>query len=490
MKINNNSFGSLLEQILLTAGIKNYTLANTLSYDVSYISKWLSGRSVPSKKNIENIARTVGAMAAAAAGGNDGKEKLKRRFGAANERELEERIYRELLDAYSATTGELNREKYASNASLIVHPDGQRALLQDYIRDMDLSASLNIAVLADFFSLDKTAKLLLAGIDRDGFRLRRMRDDVQLHFIIDIAQLKGESVYDVILFIHLLTNYSLADFSLLHSHFASGKLVFSVMDQYAGMNILTDNCQFLCMSSTRSRDEVNGIFQELMTLENPDRTLFSPTTITQMLESHEYIQSLVSPRIRWLVGHMTEHFLSPELFEELAAEVFGGQEKLREEAQKAYLLSQNVLYKKEIAMMVYDTALTDFILSGELDFFNHRVILNPEQRKMQLEYMRDSFRSKENLQIRMVEEGFSADFRNISNPCFFLSDSIGYLRLENGYYEKNILLLSDKMLKNIFDRFFEEIWYNNQEVVISDLSVILEKVDNLIEAAGLLINVD
>lgn len=140
--------------------------------------------------------------------------------------------------------------------------------------------------------------------------------------------------------------------------------------------------------------------------------------------------------------------------------------------------------------MVYDTALTDFILSGEVDFFNHRVVLNPLQRKVQMEYLRDSFRSKKNLQIKMVEEGFSADFRYITNPCIFLSDSIDYLRLENGFYEKNILLLSDKTLRNIFNRFFEEIWNNSREVVISDLSVILEKVENLIDAARLLANVD
>lgn len=489
MKINNNSFGSLLEQILVTAGIKNYTLAGELNYDVSYISKWLSGKSVPSGKNIENIARRVAGITISA-GSGEGKEKLKYRFGASDENELEEKIYRELIGAYASTTGKINRDRYANNASVMVHPDSQYALLQDYIREIDVSEPLNIAVLADFFSLDRTAKLLLAGIEKDGFRLRKMRDDIHIHFITDITQLKGESIYDVILFIHMLTNYSLTDFSLMHSHFASGKLVFSVMDQYAGMNILTDNRQFLCMASTKSKAEVNGIFQEIMALENPDRTMFSATGIDRMLESHEYIQTLVSPNIRWLVGHMTEHFLAPEIFDQFVIEVFGGRESLAEEARKAYLLSQNVLYKKEISMMVYDTALTDFILSGEVDFFNHRVVLNPLQRKVQMEYLRDSFRSKKNLQIKMVEEGFSADFRYITNPCIFLSDSIDYLRLENGFYEKNILLLSDKTLRNIFNRFFEEIWNNSREVVISDLSVILEKVENLIDAARLLANVD
>ena len=486
---NNNSFGALLEQLLVTANIKNYALAGELNYDVSYISKWLSGKSVPSKKNIESIARRTADMILAA-GSEEGQEKLLYRFGAENHEELGEKLYAGLLDAYAQATGKINQDKYASNASVMVHPDSQYALLQDYVRQADLSGTMNIAVLADFFSLDKTAKLLLAGIEKDGFRIRRMRDDIHIHFIIDITQLRGESVYDVILFIHMLTNYSLTDFSLLHSHFASGKLVFSVIDQYAGMNILTDNCQFLCMASTRSKKEVNGIFSEIMSLENPDRTMFSVTSIERMLQSHEYIQTLVSPNIRWLIGHITEHFLSPEIFTELSGQVFGEDRQLAAEAERAFLLAQNVLYKKEISMIVYDTALTDFILSGEVDFFNQKVTLTPKQRKSQLEFLRDSFRGKKNLQIKMIEEGFSADFRYITNPCVFLSDSIDYLRLENGAYEKNILLLSDKTLRGIFSRFFEEIWNNSHEVVISDLSVILKKVDNLIDAAGLLVNID
>ena len=42
-----NFFGSRLEQLLTAANVKNYTVARALNYDVSYISKWITGKAVP-----------------------------------------------------------------------------------------------------------------------------------------------------------------------------------------------------------------------------------------------------------------------------------------------------------------------------------------------------------------------------------------------------------------------------------------------------------
>ena len=56
-----NRFSRLLKHLLTTAEIKNYTLAQQLSYDVSYISKWdQRTNSSPGKKT---GAKSCGASA-------------------------------------------------------------------------------------------------------------------------------------------------------------------------------------------------------------------------------------------------------------------------------------------------------------------------------------------------------------------------------------------------------------------------------------------
>ena len=54
-----NRFSLLLERLMSAANIKNFVLANALQYDVSYISKWLNGRSIPSKKGAEQILSDI-----------------------------------------------------------------------------------------------------------------------------------------------------------------------------------------------------------------------------------------------------------------------------------------------------------------------------------------------------------------------------------------------------------------------------------------------
>lgn len=48
---NKNRFSILLEYLIGTAGLKNYILAQELQYDVSYISKWVTGKVIPAGAN-------------------------------------------------------------------------------------------------------------------------------------------------------------------------------------------------------------------------------------------------------------------------------------------------------------------------------------------------------------------------------------------------------------------------------------------------------
>ena len=49
-------FGKLIDKLIYFSGIKNYSLAMKLGYDVSYISKWINLNTLPSNKNIKNIS--------------------------------------------------------------------------------------------------------------------------------------------------------------------------------------------------------------------------------------------------------------------------------------------------------------------------------------------------------------------------------------------------------------------------------------------------
>ena len=66
METEKNRFSQLLEQLMNLGEIKNAALAKALQYDVSYISKWVSGRMLPAEKKQAQCAKAHRTRACAA----------------------------------------------------------------------------------------------------------------------------------------------------------------------------------------------------------------------------------------------------------------------------------------------------------------------------------------------------------------------------------------------------------------------------------------
>jgi hypothetical protein len=141
-------------------------------------------------------------------------------------------------------------------------------------------------------------------------------------------------------------------------------------------------------------------------------------------------------------------------------------------------------------MMVYSSAFVDFALSGEVDFFNNKVVITPQQRTRELKHIRELLQSMDTDHLKMMNGGFSDDFKYVTNPCMFLADSLDYLRLENLQYENNLMLIKDNRARQVFDAFFEKIWTYEHINMVSDHSEIINKLDSLIQTAELLAGAD
>lgn len=482
---NKNSFGSELERLLLLTEIKNATVSEALNYDVSYISKWTTGKAIPSAKNIDKICSVVSELAVTN-GSDEGIENLLSQYGVENRTVLAEAIKETLVGAYADATGKFNESKYMNNAVFKAAPKGMYSLLVDYEDAIDKKQPMEIAVMADIFLLDHESKLKMAGIQDHRFIIKDKNDDVKLSYVIDLNSLDCDSIYDVLLLTHMMANFSRTDFRLYYSDLAAGKLMISVKEKFAGVSLLGRNHQFMCTTSTRDRMAVEEIYNSIRDSIEQDKVLFFATDMKSLLESYEYLQTLISQDTRWLIGHITEHFVSPELFAELKEQGFGDNPQATQEAERAYIVASNAIRNNQLRMMVYSSAFVDFALSGELDFFNQKVVLTPQQRKRELMHIRELLQSMDGGHLKMMNGGFSDDFKYVTNPCMFLADSLDYLRLENLQYENNLMLIKDNRARLIFDNFFENIWTYNHMNMVSDHEEIIKKLDSLIQTAELL----
>lgn len=116
-----NRFSILLEHLLEVAEVKNYTLAKHLQYDVSYISKWVSGRMLPAKKTEKRVMEGISACVVDEAT-DDGRDLLLREYSVSIPSDLKAAIYDNLIAEYDYLQEELDSSEAGSNATLPMAP--------------------------------------------------------------------------------------------------------------------------------------------------------------------------------------------------------------------------------------------------------------------------------------------------------------------------------------------------------------------------------
>lgn len=191
-----NRFSILLEHLLEVAEVKNYTLAKRLQYDVSYISKWVSGRMLPAKKTEKRVMEGISACVVDEAT-DEGRDLLLREYSVSIPSDLKAAIYdnliaeydylQEELDSGEARIGpytdfwaELNMLQYLTK---MAHPVLRRVSQLDIVAVMDLMemareyrlkvANLQNGQLVDQRSYDNFSKLCVR--DDQLFRDTSMR---------------------------------------------------------------------------------------------------------------------------------------------------------------------------------------------------------------------------------------------------------------------------------------------------------------------------
>ncbi len=448
-----NGFAATLRTVLSGTEIKNSTIAQAVHYDDSYVSKWLAGRVVPSERNIQRISRDIAGCIAETVDENRLPGMLQE-YHAADRMALAEILGELLLAAYYGETEEAEGSDFQADDSL-----------WQVVEDISWTGE-HMVLLADLFAMEHESRLLLAGMQAGRFRERA--DTPQSIQVIVSLESINDPVYDPIFLVHMLTAYSHLQLRLYGSSRAQGKLLYADGQQMISA-MLADEGH--CLAITRMEDTkvAQRMYRNLTAMGTQETMLVR--RLDMLTDDHLYMQSLLSGERSWLTGHFTEQLVPPELFGELA----------RGDEIRIGSLLQIVAGKSRI--MLYRSAFSKLMISGELDFFNRKIHLEPAQQLQCFQYVRQL---AEEGCVKIVDVGFSPDFRYITDPCVFLSDTVDYLRLENGRESDNLLCITDSRLREVFHRFFGTVWSDDSREVIGTCENVLSLIDSYIAQLKLL----
>jgi hypothetical protein len=485
-----NRFSILLEQLMTSADVKNYTLAKELQYDVSYISKWISGRMLPSEKNLEKILRTISQCIVSALNEKE-QENMYQDYQVDTREDLEAAIYDNLMVEYNYVKDLKNNSGMEVAPGTSYYPEMTLLQFISKMRHPILRKvkSLEIVAVVDLLSIEHEYRMMIADVEGEQAAMRKDRKYHGVHYfmLIDLESGEHDYISDGIFLMNVLMNANV-ELQLYGSTQAHGKTIFLVKDLYAISGMLFDRNS--CISVTASEDHkyCNVLYHKIKSLCRRELLLFHKIEMREMLEKYDYMQSILSTNLRWLLGHMTEQFLPYDLFEELLVDtnlseyLNVSEKKLR----KIHSVTVSMMNESKIRIMIYESALNEFIVSGKIDFYNCRIKLSSSQRLRCLKNILQVMDKNEKVEIQLISGRLVSDFQYKSRPCLFLADTISYMRLGDESYENNVMELNSLPIKKLYNEFYEEIWNSEEEIVISDQTTIKESLGHMIQFGELL----
>lgn len=464
-----NEFSILLRDLIQRSGVKNQSVSDAAGYDLSYISKWLSGRMLPSEKNID---KTIDAVAKCIVNVDPlGVNKLSELYDCGDTTDLATMVKTDLKRAYQASKEESANDS-ADNHFLFIS-DVQSALM---IIDDGMASGENIAAIIDIFCLDRENRLELLGVKDGQFYRKYNGQKGNIELVIDVLHCDN-IVEDALFLIHFLSSLSARIVKLYSSPDAYQKLVCVIGNDSAVSGMMLGNGKTLLAGNrVRGSELCFPLVTAIAEMKGQERLIFVRRDMNSFLNHNEYVKTLLATNVRWLIGHATELVCPDSIYQDLSLKV---QYQNTDELFKVHLLAKNAINHELTMILLYESAILDLIATGTIDFFNEKFQLSRKQVKEYIQNIIDI--CKQHINVRMVIGGFNPDFKHIYNPCLYLSDAISYVRLEEAYDHENIMITNDESLRDLFSRFYYQVWNNRHDVVIDSSEVIIEKMKHFLE---------
>lgn len=447
------SFAHELKNLLSKTNVKNSAIAEAVQYDSSYISKWLSGRMLPSERNIDKVVKQI-AKCIVEGSSDMNITALCTEYGT-DKAHLEGVIVNRLLESY--------RKETASTDAVTLQVYGT---LLPVIKGLPWNGAVSISV--DLFSIEHGSRLLLAGIHDGRFVGNRIMTESGTAYPVKIlVNIDGiaDKIYDPIFLVHMMNSYSNVNLDLYGCPFSVGKFIYVDEKMLLSGHLMDENhvLSLIRQEDAAAASQMTAALETFCTQES-----MLVKRMDDLLDGYIYMQFILSSGHDFITGHFTEQMIPENLFLKIASEV---------DPDSKLLVQIDAMLKDTVPrsrVLIYRSAFTKLIVNGELGFFNHRIMLSMEQKKECIEYVRHL---AETGAVRIIDGGFSSDFQHISDPCVFLADSADYIRLENGRYENNLWNIVNRDLRRIYHEFFDEVWDNGGEVVVKEKTAVLNIID-------------
>lgn len=453
------TFGQLLSRLLKMSRQKSYVLAGYLNYDVSYISKWVTGTMLPATRHANVMCREIANFIV-----NNTEDTVladvKKFFEAEDTEDLKEEIYEALLNAYKESNKKDSKSKAAlisadTNSKTIVNPRLQKLYIRiQPERAGDDYADFNIAMMSDLLSLGKEDKISIAQVD-DG---PEFSDHVgEIHYLFSLNKEKIDDDFDALLFTSMLNNYSDYNCTISDYYCVPCSILLAVQNYCIHTSIVSQNHRAILSNLCMDKAAANEMYDTIIANEKAfTKPMVYEKTMSELISDNNYLSFILSTNIQIYITHVDELLLPDNLFEELLNQIEIPANK-KNEIRNLHMVFQSVLTSSDIKIAILDRCLHEYALNGVLDFYGNRIIVTPEQREKHLRNILTLLnRENTNIQLSLLDAAVLKEFEKGFSPCIYSSDYLTYIRIRKSQRNDKVNIIETNSLKDIYRRFLNK----------------------------------
>nr|WP_300092121.1 helix-turn-helix transcriptional regulator [Sedimentibacter sp.] len=437
----NNQFGTLLKKLIAQKGTKEKIVSEKLGYDPTYLSKWISGKNLPSQKSIDSICHNLSNIL------SDGKDK--------------DKIMQNLISAYYSDMGLSKLENNMNkNISLITSVEDVTNLIVEVIQQLDYSGVKNITInttLNLFQKFEYHIEDIIA-------RLHKMKlESLKINMC---ASFEGYS-YDPLIFcnnfLSLTSGKYFIEFNIYKQKEEIPQIL--VINNIIAMNVVSlENVAFLCYYSfndkyieslSNSYNLIVRHMEKIMSYAMPISLRKTNVQLNQFIQDNQRILFSESPAI--FIPKNIVHALIRN--NELGLEGAEWREHVEYLEQVSNIFEKYTRHNK-VKVLIYESLLVHYVNTGRIEIGGKKHVFTKEQVKEHILNICSCMRENQNIGFYSISD--TVDFNNLccNNPSIFLTPSsiaVGNTDIYTDETSYNFYYSTEKSIINIFEKYLDSI---------------------------------
>jgi len=423
-------YGRLLKNLIDATGTKLSLVAETVGYDVSYVSKWCSGSKLPSKRSLPEINAVLGELFASELESRDQTDAFRKEWHIRDKNtDLKTVISRMLTEAYPVAADTAGPVTYAE---------------QHLTRILTSTKSIHEFFYRDIFRIileceEPVDILCTLDLKRICTRLLRQRQEVDFHpdypvnvKIMASAQAEGRDLENAYF---LLGQWNTVSFDVYRNTHNPGMNMIVIRDHLAVQVSLDADDRVIFAAVTRDPEDVKRSWLKVSPIFRSSDLLVRGMNSERFYDRIFRADFYAAEKYKFLTSHGFEFLLPESVWGSMVRSVkeeSGGSMKAKM-IKRLQIMWEEIFENSEVDFFVTESILSRYLEDGEILFMDIPYHMTAEERRLHIAHVLEVAHRNPKMHFYLIDEENLPLARNMFRFSLFYNDRILYLKNAEHY---------------------------------------------------------